>query len=53
MVQDIEINGTQVNFTIVLTTPACPLKEKIRMDCEAAIREYVDPAASIAVKFIA
>jgi ATP-binding protein involved in chromosome partitioning len=52
MVQDIEINGTQVNFTIVLTTPACPLKEKIRMDCEAAIREYVDPAASITVKFI-
>ena len=53
MVQDIQINGNQVGFTIVLTTPACPLKEKIRMECEAAIREYVDPSAIITVKFTA
>lgn len=53
MIQDIQIDGNQVRFTIVLTTPACPLKEKIRMDCEAAIREKVNPDAVIMVKFTA
>ena len=53
MVRDIVINGDQVSFTIVLTTPACPLKEKIRMDCEAAIREHVNAGAVITVAFTA
>lgn len=30
MVRDVEINGKAVSFTVVLTTPACPLKELIR-----------------------
>ena len=29
MVKDIEIEGKNVSFTVVLTTPACPLKEMI------------------------
>ena len=37
MVKDITIDGNNVGFTIILTTPACPLKEKIRRDCEQAI----------------
>ncbi len=37
MIRDLEINGNQVSFTVVLTTPACPLKEKIREDCQEAI----------------
>ena len=53
MIQDIQIDGNQVRFTIVLTTPACPLKEKMRMDCEKAIREKVNPDAVITVKFTA
>jgi ATP-binding protein involved in chromosome partitioning len=31
----------------VLTTPACPLKEKIRQDCEDAVRKVTGPAFSI------
>ena len=38
MIKDIEISGNMVSFTIVLTTPACPLKEMMRRDCEKAIR---------------
>jgi len=53
MVQDIQINGKQVNFTIVLTTPACPLKELIRRDCENAVRDHVAPDLDIQVKFTA
>jgi ATP-binding protein involved in chromosome partitioning len=53
MVKDITIDGKNVGFTIVLTTPACPLKEKIRRDCEQAILEHTDPAAVVSVKFTA
>ena len=38
MVKDIEINGNEISFTVVLTTPACPLKELIRRDCENAVK---------------
>ena len=34
MIKDIKIEPDKVSFTVVLTTPACPLKEKIRQDCE-------------------
>ncbi|MCS6823601.1 MAG: Mrp/NBP35 family ATP-binding protein [Cytophagaceae bacterium] len=37
MVRDIVIKDKEVSFTIVLTTPACPLKEHIRKSCEEAI----------------
>ncbi|MEZ4915774.1 MAG: Mrp/NBP35 family ATP-binding protein [Chitinophagales bacterium] len=38
MVKDIKISGTNVSFTVVLTTPACPLKEKIKQDCIDAVK---------------
>ena len=37
MIRDLEINGDQVKFTIILTTPACPLKSKIESDARAAV----------------
>lgn len=37
MIQNIHIEGKKVAFDVVLTTPACPLKEVIRKDCEGAI----------------
>ena len=43
MVQDIHIDGAHVRFTVVLTTPACPLKEVIRQACLQAIAEQVSP----------
>lgn len=39
MVKDISINDKAVSFTIVLTTPACPLKEVMRTDCIKAIQQ--------------
>jgi ATP-binding protein involved in chromosome partitioning len=38
MIKDISIEGRSVSFTLVLTTPACPLKELMRRNCEEAIR---------------
>jgi len=37
MVQDIEINGRDVRFSLNLTTPACPLKEMFRQECNKAV----------------
>ena len=37
MVKDLIIKDNLVTFTIVLTTPACPLKDKIKNDCLKAI----------------
>jgi ATP-binding protein involved in chromosome partitioning len=53
MIKDIEIKGNQVSFTIVLTTPACPLKEMMRRDCEKAIRSEVGEEVTVLVKFTA
>ncbi|HET6447213.1 MAG TPA: P-loop NTPase [candidate division Zixibacteria bacterium] len=37
MIRDVEIVDDHVAFTIVLTTPACPLKGKIEADTRAAL----------------
>ncbi len=53
MVKDIEIDGKQVSFTVVLTTPACPLKEMIEKACVNAIRIMVDKEAVVKVHMTA
>jgi ATP-binding protein involved in chromosome partitioning len=47
MIRDIRITHDNVSFTVVLTTPACPLKEKIRQDCEDAVRKVVSSDVGI------
>src|SRR5262245_6671730 len=37
MVKNLEIEKGQVNFTIMLTTPACPLKHKMEADAIKAV----------------
>ena len=51
MVRDIEINGNYVAFTVVLTTPACPLKDVIKNACINAIRLLINKEATVNVKF--
>jgi len=51
MVKDIEIDGNKVSFTVVLTTPACPMKELIKRDCVNAIVEQVGNDLDVEVKF--
>ena len=41
MVRDIKVEGKDIHFTVILTTPACPLKEVIRKSCEDAIKKEV------------
>mgnify|MGYP003350212619 CR=1 FL=1 len=53
MIKDIHIDGTVVTFTVVLTTPACPLKERIRRDCEEAVKDALGATLTVQVKFTA
>jgi len=53
MVKDIEIDGNFVAFTVVLTTPACPLKDQIKNACVNAIRLLVNKEATVNVRFTA
>jgi ATP-binding protein involved in chromosome partitioning len=53
MVKDVVVNGKQVSFTVVLTTPACPMKEMIQRACENAIIYYVDKEAIVKVTMTA
>lgn len=41
MIEDVKAEGRKVSFTVRLTTPACPLKEKIKSDCIQAIHKYI------------
>lgn len=49
MVKDIEIDGNNVSFTVVLTTPACPMKEMIEKACINAIHILVSKEAVVTV----
>ncbi|MFT7380455.1 MAG: ATP-binding protein involved in chromosome partitioning, partial [Roseivirga sp.] len=49
MIQDIEIDGNQLKFTVMLTTPACPLIEVIKKDCLKAIETYVGSEVEVLI----
>ena len=51
MVKDIKIDDNKVSFTVILTTPACPLKDLIKVRCEKAIHSMVDEKAEIEINF--
>jgi ATP-binding protein involved in chromosome partitioning len=37
MIRDLKIEGGEVNFTIMLTTPACPMKDRMKNEAQAAV----------------
>lgn len=51
MVKDVAIEGNYVSFTVVLTTPACPMKEMIKNACINAIKLLVNKEATVQVNF--
>jgi ATP-binding protein involved in chromosome partitioning len=51
MVKDLAIDGNKVSFTIVLTTPACPMKDMMKNACINAIHLLVDKTAAVTVNF--
>lgn len=53
MIKDIKIDGKNVYFTVILTTPACPLKELIKRSCTEAIHRDISADLTIHIEMIA
>lgn len=49
MIKDLEVDGKNVSFSVVLTTPACPMKAMIHKACVNAVLHYVDAEAKVNV----
>ena len=49
MIRDLEVEGKTVSFSVVLTTPACPMKDMIQRACINAVKHYVDKDALVSV----
>lgn len=51
MVEDIKIKNNTVSFTVILTTPACPLKDIIKGRCFTAIHSMINEDVEININF--
>jgi ATP-binding protein involved in chromosome partitioning len=49
MIKDLKIEDKNINFTLELTTPACPMKDMLKNACLNAIKHFVDPEANILI----
>ena len=49
MIQDIRIEGNKISFSVILTTPACPLKAMIENACRNAILYFVSKDAEVSI----
>ena len=50
-IENLEISGKDVSFSVMLTTPACPLKGTIKEDCEKALRRDIPEIGTINLEF--
>ncbi len=51
MIKDVAIEGDKVSFTVILTTPACPLKDMIKNACINAVKILANKDAIVTVNF--
>src|ERR1700748_142840 len=49
MIQDIHIDGNNLSFSVILTTPACPLKALIENACRNAIGHFISKDIAVAI----
>jgi len=49
MIQDIKIDGNKLSFSVILTTPACPLKGLIENACRNAISHFISKDIEVSV----
>ncbi len=51
MIKDLSFTDEEIKFTIELTTPACPLKDKLENDCRNAIAQIVSNEVKVSIDF--
>lgn len=49
MIEDINIDGNNLSFSVILTTPACPLKGLIENACRNAISYFISKEVQVKV----
>ncbi|GAA4928456.1 Mrp/NBP35 family ATP-binding protein [Mucilaginibacter defluvii] len=49
MIQDIHIDGNRLSFSVILTTPACPLKGLIENACRNAIGHFISKEIEVSI----
>jgi ATP-binding protein involved in chromosome partitioning len=49
MIQDIVIDGNKLSFSVILTTPACPLKALIENACRNAIKHFISKDIEVSI----
>lgn len=49
-VKNLTIQGKDVSFTLQLTTPACPVRDQFKIDCEKAIRHTIEGVGKVAIE---
>src|ERR1700712_2445687 len=49
MIQDINIEGNRLSFSVILTTPACPLKAMIENACRNAIGYFISKDIEVSI----
>jgi ATP-binding protein involved in chromosome partitioning len=49
MIQDIKIEGNHLSFSVILTTPACPLKGLIENACRNAIAHFISKDIEVTI----
>lgn len=52
-VKNLKISGNNVSFTLELTTPACPVRDQFKADCEKAIRSSISGVGKVDVQMTA
>jgi ATP-binding protein involved in chromosome partitioning len=51
MIRDVTISGNSVGFTIMLTTPACPLRSQMEEESVSAVKRLVPGVENVQVRF--
>ena len=40
-VKNLRVNGRDIGFTLQLTTPACPVRDQFKLDCEKNLTQKI------------
>jgi ATP-binding protein involved in chromosome partitioning len=46
-VKNLQIKGKEISFTLELTTPACPVRDQFKADCEKALRQNIEGVGTV------
>lgn len=50
MIENLVIEGNKISFSVVLTTPACPMKDMLENACRNAVKHFVSQDAEINIQ---